>query len=287
MSAIEEVLLDKNKYGEQLLIDCHSSSDIEIAGFNKYYTSNFYEIHLIESGSVNMHIGNLKMELKQNMLLFLTPSKIRHWEPTGEMKGKILIFESGFVEHFFKDNFFLYKLQYFQNAETLPYIQLSVDDLNQYKILFSEIENEIIALETDSQHLIRAALFYLLVKLNRHYSTHYNIKDSFVISNTLVLRFLKLLDKTTGRKGVQEYANELGVSKTHLNNVLKMQFNCTALYLINSKLIEQSKKELLFSKKNISEVGFEIGFSETSNFVRFFKNQTGTTPSDFVRHFSK
>ena len=186
MNKINEIYLDTNKYGKQLLIDCHSYIEVDIAkiekaNYNKYYTSNFYEIHLIKTGKINLYIENQRILLKQNTILFLTPQKIRQWEIIGEITGKILIFESDFIESFFNDSFFLYRLQYFQNSETLPYINLLSKETHYYNLFFNEIEKEIIAYENDSQHLIRATLYYLLVKLNRNYSKFYNIKDNFLI----------------------------------------------------------------------------------------------------------
>jgi AraC-like DNA-binding protein len=45
-------------------------------------------------------------------------------------------------------------------------------------------------------------------------------------------------------------------------------------------------RPLLLSGKSIKEVGFELGFRQTSHFCRQFKEVTHTTASEYVR-FSK
>jgi AraC-like DNA-binding protein len=57
--------------------------------------------------------------------------------------------------------------------------------------------------------------------------------------------------------------------------------------LIKNRLAKEAKKELLFTGGDISETAFKLGFSELSNFTRFFKKQTGLAPSKFVAMFPK
>ncbi|MEN3149057.1 helix-turn-helix domain-containing protein [Neorhizobium sp. IRAMC:178] len=74
------------------------------------------------------------------------------------------------------------------------------------------------------------------------------------------------------------YAAELGISLTHLNRVVRSMAGCTVHDLITAKLIEESKRELVFSLASVQEVGHRLGFADPAYFSRFFVKQTGETP---------
>jgi AraC-like DNA-binding protein len=106
--------------------------------------------------------------------------------------------------------------------------------------------------------------------------------------NLTCIKFLKLIDNQISHKHtVKEYARELNISNTQLNILLKKYLNTSASVLIKNRLAQEAKKDLLFTGGNISETAYKLGFSELSNFTRFFKKQTGLAPSTFVAMFPK
>jgi len=38
---------------------------------------------------------------------------------------------------------------------------------------------------------------------------------------------------------------------------------------------------LTFETQNVNEVSYQLGFKDLSNFVKFFKTNTGMTPTEF------
>ncbi|MNY50530.1 DNA-binding transcriptional activator FeaR [compost metagenome] len=50
--------------------------------------------------------------------------------------------------------------------------------------------------------------------------------------------------------------------------------------MIHQKLISEIKKALFYNK-SAKEITYEFGFSDPSNFNRFFKKLTGTTPQQY------
>ena len=54
----------------------------------------------------------------------------------------------------------------------------------------------------------------------------------------------------------------------------------TAKHIIIEKLINECKKSLSFSGNNISEIAYDLGFSNEGNFSNFIKKHTGKNPSE-------
>ena len=86
---------------------------------------------------------------------------------------------------------------------------------------------------------------------------------------------------------VEAYAENLHVSAEELNDICKVSTGISAKqYLLDLKITE-AKRMLLFSKFNINEVAFQLGFEDSSYFSRIFKKKTDLSPSDFLEKYRK
>jgi len=54
---------------------------------------------------------------------------------------------------------------------------------------------------------------------------------------------------------------------------------------IQTKLIIEAKRSLLFSNVSNKELSYQLGFEESAHFNNFFKKITGQTPSEFRTSF--
>ncbi len=95
-------------------------------------------------------------------------------------------------------------------------------------------------------------------------------------------RFLDLLNTHgTRRHEITFYAERLFVSPNHLSKVVKAVSSQTPGWWINHMITLEAKMLLLHSQLMIYEVADRLGFPNTPLFCRFFKSQTGTTPTEF------
>lgn len=74
------------------------------------------------------------------------------------------------------------------------------------------------------------------------------------------------------------YARELGLSPTHLNRVARDVTGQSAKEIIARKLTDEARRELVFTRGSVQEIGFRLGFADPAYFSRFFLRQTGMTP---------
>ena len=77
------------------------------------------------------------------------------------------------------------------------------------------------------------------------------------------------------------YAREIGVSPTHLNRIVRSMMGKTAHDLIAGKLVDEAKRELLFTLASMQEISYRLGFADPAYFSRFFLKHTGATPKDW------
>lgn len=77
------------------------------------------------------------------------------------------------------------------------------------------------------------------------------------------------------------YAEALGISPTHLNRVVRRMTGLGAHDLIARKLLDEARRELVFTFGSVQEISYRLGFADPSYFSRFFQKQTGQTPRNW------
>ena len=134
-----------------------------------------------------------------------------------------------------------------------------------------------------NQEMLRLLARILLLELHRNAIRKNAINPNEPsASERLFVKFRNLLEEEYMHLHlVSEYAERLDVSTKTLTNAVKSVTGQTPLEYINERLLLDSKRLLRFSDLMVKEIAFQLGFNDPSNFVKFFKRQTGYLPSDF------
>ncbi|MCZ3376719.1 helix-turn-helix domain-containing protein [Rhizobium sp. AG207R] len=74
------------------------------------------------------------------------------------------------------------------------------------------------------------------------------------------------------------YAESLGISPAHLSRIVRGRTGHGAHELITRKLLDEAKRELVFTFATVQEISYRLGFADPAYFSRFFVKQTGQTP---------
>ena len=86
---------------------------------------------------------------------------------------------------------------------------------------------------------------------------------------------------------VDELSAECAISRRSLERRFKKATNNTVSEYIQRVKIEAAKKSFETSRKNITEVMFDVGYSDTKAFRGIFKRITGMTPFDYRNKYNK
>lgn len=81
--------------------------------------------------------------------------------------------------------------------------------------------------------------------------------------------------------GVGDYANALAVSPTHLSRVLRQATGQPASAMIEERLVREARRNLAYSNLSVSEIAYQLGFSDPAYFSRVFSRATGLSPRAF------
>jgi len=102
----------------------------------------------------------------------------------------------------------------------------------------------------------------------------------------IVMLFKELLyENFKEKRAVSFYADSLAVSENYLNRCLKNVTKKAPKQHINEVVIYHSQALLQDGSKDISQIAFELNFTDPAYFARLFKHITGTTPSAYRHSF--
>lgn len=86
---------------------------------------------------------------------------------------------------------------------------------------------------------------------------------------------------------ISELAEMLHITPNHLNKTIKNHLGKSAQSVYNEILLQEAKVLLLQTSKDISEIAFDLGFSDLSYFGKFFKKLTQQTPLEYRKMIEK
>ncbi|MEN5055619.1 helix-turn-helix domain-containing protein [Sphingobacterium kitahiroshimense] len=281
------VKFHKTECGVDFLINVLPSDEVKESYLNSgIYDTDYLEIAFIKKGSGHVILNHHKIEISDNSIIFLSPFQKREWNLNPEgLDFVILVFQEDFLNDFFSDKLFAYRLLYFYQLECPLNMQIDDALMERYFSLLAEIKSELVRTRIDSVHIIRSLIYYLLQKLNREYSqiNHLAVEkneqnDAFAFKQLIEIHIKE-------KQRISDYTELLHINRIALNKAVKNQFNVTATHLLKQRLLIEIKDYLIHSKLTVAEIAYQLNFSESNHLMRFFKKQTGLTTSDFLHEY--
>ena len=242
---------------------------------NEPHKHDFFIIILFEQGEGTHTIDFTEYQIANHQVHLIFPDQVHHWKIGKETIGYQLMISREWFESFFPS--LRFAASYYQSH---PIIQLSKEDLLSLLYEFRSIQKELEE-TTIIWELIqtRSKLVGLLV----HKIAGSTFKDfENYNSNPIISKFLTLIDQYFKQvHSVAFYAEKLFISANYLNIVCRKNLHVSASSLIQNRILLEAKRLLKVSEMSVKDIVYELGFYDHANFSKFFKSQTGMTPTQF------
>ena len=280
-SHIRTVDFDELKYGDRLLIDVAWVRDMP--GFtktNEPYRLSFYDIMLVSSGVGHFWLDTHCYAVEPGAMFFTSPGQTRCWV-ADDLDGICLFFPASFFDGFFNDPDFLYRLRYFHNEGLPALLKLGKHEQSTLLPRLEEAQREIAHLQEDSDHLLRAIAYEIMIKINRMYARTNGAKHE-VSSHNPVSRFRQMLERDFRRHHrVSDFAHQLGITAGHLNYLCKKHLGRSAGDIIRSRVHVEAQRLLVHTDLSAAAVSQTLGFEDPAYFSRAFKRLAGIAPTTY------
>lgn len=267
----------KNKLDEGLTFKISRFKE-QIKKTKPHKHDKYYELIFLNEGEGSHTIESEKFMVSTPEFYFLKPGQLHFWQFTSIPKGFVILFKDSEFDAV-KENGLL---ELYRKLIDTTRIKLQP---NRYPDnLLNEIHNEYKINTKYSKEIIHGLLKALLGKLLQ--ATEDN-PNKLSLPQSIYEKFQTLLVKECPRlHKVNEFANMLNITPQNLNAICRKQSNKSASKIISSQILLEAKRYILHTDNTINEITDILSFSDTSNFVKFFKKSEGLTPIQFrEKHF--
>lgn len=234
---------------------------------NPHKHNGYLELVFLYEASGKHVIDGREATVNSPCILIIRKDNVHHWDLKNPVKGHVVLLKKLFVEQSL--DFEISRLV----EEIINYDTIYLNDLVGIdKIL------EVLAIDEDK--ISQEGLFKSI--LAKALSFTPQLKPFIAKQNHLYLSFCELLNNDAKViNHVAHYASLLNTSPQNLNAACKKYVKLTASEILAAHIIKEAKRLLIYTTKSISEIAFDLGFSDKSNFSKYFKRYTGLTPSEF------
>lgn len=244
---------------------------------------SFYGIMLITDNEGKHNLNFKEYHIKKGTLFLLRRGSIHKFYKS-KLQGDIIVFKEDFILNHVNKAHASKSLLLFNETLTASKVDLSVSDYQDITELITILKKEFHHPNDElSPAIYRNIIEIILSKLFR-----IKVLSNPIFKNNkyadLYLKFYNAVENEYAKsKSVAYYANKLGVSTRTLNNITHSMASTSAKSVINDILIYKSKLLIINTSQSFTEISYALGFTEPTNFFKFFRKHTGLSTSAFKK----
>ena len=246
---------------------------------------DFYQIFWMRHQARLFNIDFHHFPIETDALVFVPPGAGHNFGEVKAAEGFILSFQEDFLEgegHSVDLFAECPPLDPAQSRTVLAVPASSVNIVQGYCTrMFEELREK-----REGYRTVAAALLRLLLVEIRRCLSNQPAPSFFHKYSSLTARFLRMLNARPYQlTTASEVAKFLGVSRSWLNQLVRMETGKNLTDHLRSRLILESKRLLAHSDLNVSEIAYQLGFEDPSYFTRLFRQVAGQSPREFREEY--
>lgn len=206
-------------------------------------------------------------KIKPDRIFLMQPKQVHNWSYSKGSKGFTLVIANHLMSKEIIDLF------------NTVIIDLPLETQSHLKLLFNNLIEEFNKKDKLSEAIVLSGIYYLINQLKRF---ALEPKFSEKVKPETASKFSKLVSETLSKNlSINYYANSLNITPEKLVEVCQKSFGQSPKSMILDKKITEAKRLLYFTNKSVSEIAYQLGFTDSSYFSRLFKKKTKLSPSNF------
>jgi AraC-like DNA-binding protein len=247
----------------------------------------FHLLMLFTAGSGHHFLDFRRVRCKAGTLVHARPGQVQQFLLGQKLEADVLLFTSEFIFPAFSATDGASFGALIDDIVPEDVIDLRADALESVGGVMSTIKREYN--KADGSKLSATILQHLLYAMLLTIAGYYVKCDAPSMTDShsrTFQKFRRAVDaKFTQTRSVEDYAEAIGCSAKSLRRACIMASGSSPKALIEQRLILEAKRLLAHTGLTVEAIATKVGFSEPTNFVKFFRRHGGMRPLDFRAKF--
>ncbi|MFQ6199888.1 AraC family transcriptional regulator [Streptomyces sp. NPDC000405] len=243
----------------------------------RVHRADFHSLTLVTGGSAEHTVDFVTYPCRPGTLLWVRPGQVQRFTGPGRMNGTHLLFTPAFPAPAAATS----RLADDWSAPNCRQLGTS-SDYATTSALLARLCAEYDRPDGVSREILRLLLAALLLHIDRLPCRGAPTGPN--AGGEVYTRFRAELERSyTGTRRAEDYADRLGCTVKTLTRACQAATGQSVKHVIDARVALQAQRLLAHTDEPVAVVARRLGFSEPTNFGKFFTRHTGTTPGDFRR----
>lgn len=212
--------------------------------------------HMVDFEDHEMHAGTA---------VWIRPGQVQRWSTIHDgFEADVLVFASSTIPD-------LPLFDRFLGTTGVVQLGADADGLRQ------QMQWMATDLEANQDHAMAAAVVGVILRLFARHAA--SVDESS--SRELTTAFVESIDRNVEQRSVAWHARRVGASTRSIARATAETLNQRPKQVIDARVILEAQRRLAWSDDDVGTIARALHFSEASNFTKFFRRRTGTSPTAF------
>ncbi|HRP32083.1 MAG TPA: helix-turn-helix transcriptional regulator [Agriterribacter sp.] len=246
------------------------------------HRTDFYQIIWFQQGSPTHLVDFNPIKIKPNTILFLNKDVVQRFDNKAKFGGKIILFTDNFFCRTESDTKFLRSSILFNDLFTISQIQIPKQS-KIFEVLLLQMTEESQNIKDNYQsEILQNLLHNFLLQAEREKRKQNFTKIKKGADLDYVMLFKDLLETNyKNQKQVSYYAKEILITEKRLNQATTKVLGKTPKEIISDRIMLEAWRILAHTTETVKEIGYDLGFDEPTNFIKYFRKHSKLTPTEF------
>ncbi|GAB3806815.1 hypothetical protein GCM10028819_42910 [Spirosoma humi] len=241
-----------------------------------------YTCFFLEEGTITTHIDFKQVTIDKTAFLLSQPGQIHQVRSAHQCKGWVLGFDAKLIDEAVRD-----LLE--QSLSTVMLLTLNESEQAWFKAMLLLIDRSLYENKSAIFHhkLVQTLLNGFIYRVAAIFQAqlHDRLRDYSVRSLEMTRKFRQLLtQQILTCKKPSDYAQQLNVSASHLNDTIKAVTGFSVTYHIQQAVLAEAQRLLVYTDLSVQEIATRLGYEDPKYFIRLFGKGVGLSPARFRKN---
>lgn len=159
------------------------------------------------------------------------------------------------------------------------FIHFKPEDTSGLRSLLEMMVTEYAFRQQDTQAILKPLTLAFLMQIIRQYTYNYTLPAEETLSEQII----EYMNEHIGRVNLKEIAAHFSYHPNYLSTVIRRELGKTFSEVLLEQRMERAVIMLKSTELSIEEIACMLGYSNSSNFYKAFREYYGKSPREFVK----